>query len=794
LAFCLLIAALPSKVEGDGGACGQGLVVIYSEDFSADPGWATDDPQGLRWDGVAGVFRGTQVNTEGTYAYVAVDGFDPGKCWSLEFDSRIIECGWSAGWDFGLFDQQLTWPQSAGVHQGIADPGRGTNHNSPFVPSGSTFNPQWSFGVWYHHVLAHDSQSGELTLTVTERDSGVLLMERSLVTPPIPPEFTRLGVSRRHMKNTGPGASPSATVDYELDNIVLSQDRPCGCPRGWLRNPDNGHWYRATAAGSWQTAEAEAAGYGAHLAAIDDDAEQAWLTTDFPLPDPYWIGLIQDLDDAGCTPGCEPAGGWGWADMSPLVYQNWAGGEPNNNHPSSEEVGAMNIFGPGRWGDYPNAGESPVMGIIELHHAPPDEAALFRQGRAGYAGTVDTVLKSDECNTPHYSDMEVSVDRGPADHALIRFDDIFGNGASQIPPGSTIISATLSLDVFNLGGISTTLHRMLVPWDCDDTWCEWGDGIQADGVEAGAAPDATIPTTLVQFVMIDVTGSVQAWSNGAANYGWVLLPGPQNDDGWSFASADNVNEVTRPTLHVVFDSGCEGCEPCGCPQGWLRNPDNGHCYGSTAIGTWIEAEAEAVAAGGHLATVRNAAENQWLLDNFGQSENRWIGLVQQEGPPEPDGGWAWSSGEQVVYTNWINGEPNDDHEGEDWVEMKGTHSTWAGQWNDQGAGLQLRGIIEMPCRSNACDVGWSRAASDGPGPRYGTALAYDSQRRVVVLFGGAGDDELYGDTWEWDGTSWTRRCDTGECGPPPRRYHTMVYDSQRGVTVLFGGSADGEPI
>jgi hypothetical protein len=25
------------------------------------------------------------------------------------------------------------------------------------------------------------------------------------------------------MKNTGPGASPSATVDYNLDNIVLAQ-------------------------------------------------------------------------------------------------------------------------------------------------------------------------------------------------------------------------------------------------------------------------------------------------------------------------------------------------------------------------------------------------------------------------------------------------------------------------------------------------------------------------------------------------------------------------------------------
>lgn len=49
-----------------------------------------------------------------------------------------------------------------------------------------------------------------------------------------------------------------------------------------------------------------------------------------------------------------------------------------------------------------------------------------------------------------------------------------------------------------------------------------------------------------------------------------------------------------------------------------------------------------------------------------------------------------------------------------------------------------------------------------PGPRTGEAMAYDSARHVVVLFGGTNYDRfdvgnvLYGDTWTWNGADWTR--------------------------------------
>ncbi len=86
---------------------------------------------------------------------------------------------------------------------------------------------------------------------------------------------------------------------------------------------------------------------------------------------------------------------------------------------------------------------------------------------------------------------------------------------------------------------------------------------------------------------------------------------------------------------------------------------------------------------------------------------------------------------------------------------------------------------------------WTPRSVVGPPPRRGHAMAYDSARGVTVLFGGYTGtpvDEPAGwnnETWEWDGTTWTQRLVSG---PSPRMWHAMAYDSKRGVVVLFGGT------
>lgn len=83
------------------------------------------------------------------------------------------------------------------------------------------------------------------------------------------------------------------------------------------------------------------------------------------------------------------------------------------------------------------------------------------------------------------------------------------------------------------------------------------------------------------------------------------------------------------------------------------------------------------------------------------------------------------------------------------------------------------------------------------GPKRENAqMAWDSGRGKVVLFGGfqAPGEDGFGyatenDTWEYDGSTWTRVLPTSVLpgAVPGRQTASMAYDPVRGVTVMFGG-------
>jgi hypothetical protein len=66
-------------------------------------------------------------------------------------------------------------------------------------------------------------------------------------------------------------------------------------------------------------------------------------------------------------------------------------------------------------------------------------------------------------------------------------------------------------------------------------------------------------------------------------------------------------------------------------------------------------------------------------------------------------------------------------------------------------------------------------------------MAYDASRGTTLLFGGLGTGSTFrGDTWIWNGTSWT---EVTTPGPSARSGSAMAYDPINEVIVLFAGSA-----
>jgi len=80
-------------------------------------------------------------------------------------------------------------------------------------------------------------------------------------------------------------------------------------------------------------------------------------------------------------------------------------------------------------------------------------------------------------------------------------------------------------------------------------------------------------------------------------------------------------------------------------------------------------------------------------------------------------------------------------------------------------------------------------APTGPGASsFFPVMTYDSLRERVVLFGHTSVSE----TWSWDGASWTLATNL-PLSPPARDYEAIAYDSARAEVLLFGGVAIQAP-
>lgn len=101
------------------------------------------------------------------------------------------------------------------------------------------------------------------------------------------------------------------------------------------------------------------------------------------------------------------------------------------------------------------------------------------------------------------------------------------------------------------------------------------------------------------------------------------------------------------------------------------NPACGHLY--HVIGgeppelgiSWPEAESAAKQLGGHLVTINDAKENEWVGKTFRNRFYLWIGLNDVK----VEGKYVWSSGETSPYRNWSPGEPNNFRGNEDYGQM-----------------------------------------------------------------------------------------------------------------------------
>ena len=125
--------------------------------------------------------------------------------------------------------------------------------------------------------------------------------------------------------------------------------------------------------------------------------------------------------------------------------------------------------------------------------------------------------------------------------------------------------------------------------------------------------------------------------------------------------------------------------------------------------TWDEADSIISNTEGHMVTISSSAENEFLLKILDEvtdaPNNGWIGLTDRDN----EGEFKWVNNESLAFTNWNEGEPNDEAFGgckndpaenavcsEDYVHM---HNSWhhsPGSWNDAPSGyFKWKALLEI---------------------------------------------------------------------------------------------------
>ena len=156
--------------------------------------------------------------------------------------------------------------------------------------------------------------------------------------------------------------------EWWVDNVIVD-DTPVAILDSFT-NPANGHPYFLLGEADWTTAQAMAVSLGGALTSISDAAENSWVKSKTGNSD-CWIG-INDINLEGVTE---------WVSGEPVIYTNWAAGQPTSGAAGNQEDFGM-MGSNGTWSD--EGSSRTARGMVEISEPVLAYASLV----AGQLSTI----------------------------------------------------------------------------------------------------------------------------------------------------------------------------------------------------------------------------------------------------------------------------------------------------------------------------------------------------------------------------------------------------------------------
>ncbi|XP_074840934.1 macrophage mannose receptor 1-like [Carettochelys insculpta] len=350
----------------------------------------------------------------------------------------------------------------------------------------------------------------------------------------------------------------------------------------------------------------------------------------------YWMGLS----------ALDPDGGFTWSDGSPVNYENWLEGEPNNYH-GNEKCGTFLNGYPGmQWNDM--YCERLCDWICQIRKG----ATLKPEPNT----TFDYTYKVSEDSWIVYEDKEYYFSHKPLPMEKAREHCKKNSGDLVVIESESERRFLWKYSFFyEFGdslyiGLSVSLDKKF----------SWMDG------------------TPVNFV---------AWAPNEPNFA-------NNDENcvviytttgtWNDLNCGVPQRFICERLHGSAHATLAPSSPAplgGCPQNW--HLFNNKCFRLFGVSdnttlTWHAARKACVKLEGNLASIPSEEEQAFLITHFTDvSMDAWIGLNDINSEYT----FLWTDGRGVYYTNWAKGLPN--YRGQaDCVSMIKNPTAEAGKWKD----------------------------------------------------------------------------------------------------------------
>ncbi|NWH57210.1 MRC1 protein, partial [Geococcyx californianus] len=418
------------------------------------------------------------------------------------------------------------------------------------------------------------------------------------------------------------------------------------CPDEWQSIPQSSYCFKIFQGGrekmqTWFGARDVCRAIGGDLACIHSEEEQNLISSlrrDY-LRYSYWMGLSA-LDSSS---------GFIWSDGSPVNFEKWAYGEPNN-YDGNEKCGVFYGYNSMYWNDlFCEHMLDYVCQIKKVMLISTTDYLMFCLADQEYNVTEDNWI------IYNHKEYYFSQEHMPMEKAR-EFCRKNGSDLAVIESESEknfLWKYAFYKDWGNnfYIGLSVSLDKTF----------RWMDGTPVDYV--AWAPNEP------NFANNDENCVVMYTQTGA----WNDL----NCGSAELFICERFNESVRPTIAPTSPP-----PKGGCPEDWFLFDNK--CFRVFGLNqndtlTWHAARNNCIDFGGNLATVSTKKMQAFLMSLLKNAEtDAWIGLndINQEHK------YLWTDGSPVYYTNWMKGSPSY-YSKADCVFMVKNPIERAGKWKDE---------------------------------------------------------------------------------------------------------------